>query len=309
MKGSMHLFFYIAAIMAHGQYIPAFDLQGHRGARGLKPENTIPAFIEALNWGVTTLELDVVITRDGQVVVSHEPWMSASICLQPNGSKIPPAEEKQFNIFNLTYQEVRAFDCGSAGHSQFPHQQSVAAYKPLLHEVIAAVEDHIKSYTQYEVDYNIEIKSHPSGDGRFHPAPDEFSNLVYGEISQYLPLERVIIQSFDLRVLQYWKKNFPQVRLALLVENRRSVEQNLKALGFTPSIYSPHYKLLTRQAVQQIQSAGMQVIPWTVNEEADMRRLRMWGVNGIITDYPDRAAGIGLGLKPTGPALKKNGLR
>ncbi|GIV37989.1 MAG: glycerophosphoryl diester phosphodiesterase [Cyclobacteriaceae bacterium] len=279
-------------------HIPKFDLQGHRGARGLKPENTIPSFIEALNQGVTTLEMDVVVTKDKQVVVSHEPWMNAQICLQPDGTRISPANERQFNIFEMTWQEVQQFDCGSLGNPQFTEQQPVKTHKPLLRQVIAAAEDHIKSYTQYEVDYSIEIKSHPAGDNRFHPVPEEFSRLVYGVVSEYLPLERVVIQSFDVRVLQYWKKNFPQVRLALLVENRRSVDRNIKELGFVPSVYSPHYTLLTKQAVEQIKAAGMRVIPWTVNDIADMQRLRTWGIDGLITDYPNRAASIDLNLKP-----------
>lgn len=278
-------------------YTPKFDLQGHRGARGLKPENTIPSFIEALNQGVTTLEMDVVITKDKQVVVSHEPWMAADICLQPDGTEISPKEEKRFNIYEMTYEEVMRFDCGSKGNARFPDQQKMAVHKPLLRDVIVAAEDHIKSFTQYEVDYNIEIKSHPAGDKRFHPQPGEFSELVYKVISEHLPLERVVIQSFDIRVLQFWHKTWPQVRLALLVENQKSPEQNLQELGFTPSVYSPYFKLLTPETIQQLKSAGMRVIPWTVNEKADMQRLRTWGVDGLITDYPDRAVALNMGVR------------
>lgn len=293
------------AVMLSAQvYIPKFDLQGHRGARGLKPENTIPSFIEALNQGVATLEMDVVITKDKQVVVSHEPWMAAGICLQPDGTEISSKEEKRFNIYEMTYEEVKRFDCGSKGNARFPGQQKMTAYKPLLRDVIIAAEDHIKSFTQYEVDYNIEIKSHPAGDNRFHPQPGEFSDLVYKVISEYLPLERVVIQSFDIRVLQYWHKTWPQVRLALLVENQKSPEQNLQELGFTPSVYSPHYKLLTPEIIQQLKSMGMRVIPWTVNEKSDMQRLRAWGVDGLITDYPDRAVALNMGVR-----TKANGKR
>ncbi len=286
-----------AAMVQAQLYTPKFDLQGHRGARGLKPENTIPSFIEALNQGVTTLEMDVVITKDKQVVVSHEPWMSADICLQPDGTEITPKEEKRFNIYEMTCEEVKRFDCGSKGNVRFPEQQKMMVHKPLLRDVIAAVEDHIKSFTQYEVDYNIEIKSHPAGDNRFHPQFKEFSDLVYKVISEHLPMERVIIQSFDIRVLQYWHKTWPDVRLALLVENQKSPEQNLQELGFTPAVYSPYFKLLTPEIVQQLKSAGMRVIPWTVNEKTDMQRLRTWGVDGLITDYPDRAAALNLGIR------------
>ncbi len=106
--------------MLLAQYIPKFDVQGHRGARGLRPENTIPGFLVAIDSGVTTIELDVVITKDKQVVVSHEPWMSAAICLDPSGSTLQAKEEKKFNIYQMTYDEVRQFDCGSLENKDFP---------------------------------------------------------------------------------------------------------------------------------------------------------------------------------------------
>src|SRR5688572_27411733 len=190
------------ALGASAQYIPKFDVQGHRGARGLKPENTIPAFLLAIDSGVTTIELDVVVTKDKEVVVSHEPWMSAAICLDPAGSPLQPKDEKKFNIYQLTYEEVKQFDCGSLGNKDFPKQEKVATSKPLLSEVIGAVENHIKSYASYEVDYNIEIKSSPQGDKKFHPPVEEFSDQVYELVDQYLPLERIVIQSFDFRVLK-----------------------------------------------------------------------------------------------------------
>lgn len=271
-------------------YTPKFDLQGHRGARGLRPENSIPAFLFALDSGVTTLELDVVITKDKQVVVSHEPWMSAAICLQPDGTPIEKEEElKEFNIYQMSYEEVREFDCGSLGNERFPEQVKMRVSKPLLRDVIVAVEDHIKSYSQYEVDYNIEIKSSPEGDGKFHPGVTEFSDLVYKLIDEYLPMNRVVIQSFDFRVLQYWHKKYPEVRLAALVENVRPVQTNLANLGFSPTIYSPYYKFLKKTDVDYLHKQKIRVIPWTVNEESEMLSMRGLGVDGIITDYPDRA--------------------
>ena len=140
-------------------YIPMFDLQGHRGARGVRPENSIPAFILALDSGVTTVEMDLAITKDKQIVVSHEPWMSAAICLQPDGSPISSSEEKTFNIYQMDYERVRTFDCGSRGNEKFPEQVKMKTAKPLLRDAIIAIEHHIKSYSLYEVDYNIEIKT------------------------------------------------------------------------------------------------------------------------------------------------------
>ena len=288
-------------------YLPKFDVQGHRGARGLKPENTIPAFLTALDYGVTTLELDVVITKDKQVVVSHEPWMFSGICLTPDGKKIADKDEKKYNIYHLTYEEVKKFDCGSIGNARFPEQEKMKVSKPLLSDVIVAAETHIKSYTRYEVDYNIEIKSEKELYGKFQLHPEEFSDLVFNLIDQYLPLDRVVIQSFDFKVLQYFHERYPQVRLAALVENEKSAEENLKELGFIPSIYSPYFKLLDNNIVKELKAKvvssiekkprKMRVIPWTVNEEKDMLALKGMGVDGFITDYPNRAASYKFTLK------------
>jgi glycerophosphoryl diester phosphodiesterase len=278
-------------------YIPKFDLQGHRGARGARPENTIPAFILALDSGVTTVELDLAITKDRKLIVSHEPWMSATICLNADGGPILPEEEKKYNLYEMPYEDIARFDCGSTANPDFPEQLKMKVSKPLLRDVIIAIENHIKSYSLYEVDYNIEIKTSPDGDNKFHPSPQVFSDLVYNLLDEYLPLERIVIQSFDFRVLKYWHTKYPDIRLSALVENKKSVDANLNSLGFVPSAYSPNFKLLTKEKVLYLQSKKIRVIPWTVNETADMQRMLQWGVDGFITDYPDHAAALGLGIQ------------
>src|SRR5258706_1126170 len=270
--------------------VPRFDIQGHRGARGLKPENTIPAFLTALDTGVTTLEMDVVITRDKQVVVSHEAWMAAGICTNASGKPVKEKEEKKYNLYRMTYEEIKQFDCGSRGNVKFPGQEKMKAVKPLLSDVMVAVENHIKNFSRYEVDYNIEIKSEKGLDGKFQPSPKEFSDLVYSLIDQYLPLDRVIIQSFDFRVLKYWHETYPEVRLSALVDNLKTIDENIKDLGFTPSIYSPDYMLLSRDEIKRCHELKMRVIPWTVNDVSEMLELKNWNVDGFITDYPNRAA-------------------
>jgi glycerophosphoryl diester phosphodiesterase len=290
---------------------PKFDVQGHRGARGLMPENTIPAFLLALDSGVTTLEMDLAITKDKQVIVSHEPWMSAAYCLDPSGQAIRERDEKKYNIFLMDYDQVKQWDCGSKENSKFPEQKKMKVSKPLLSEVIVAAENHIKNFTKYEVDYNVEIKSATEGDGKFHPKPEQFSDLTYHLIDQYLPWDRVIIQSFDLRVLRYWHKKYPDVKLALLIDNLKTITENMNELGFVPDIYSPDYKLLDKNEVVTVhlrtpsrelktgQKAGkVRVIPWTVNDEKEMSELKAMGVDGIITDYPDRARKLNLTLRP-----------
>ncbi len=301
-------FFILAYFMAKSQ-TPKFDVQGHRGARGLMPENTIPAFLLALDSGVTTLEMDLAITKDKQVVVSHEPWMSAAYCLDPSGKAIKEKDEKRYNIFQMNYEEVRQWDCGSKGNPGFLEQKKMKISKPLLSDVIVASENHIKNFTKYEVDYNIEIKSTLEGDKKFHPKPEEFSDLVYNLIDQYLPWDRVIIQSFDMRVLKYWHQKYPNVRLALLIDNLKESKENLHELGFFPDIYSPDYHLLDKNEVVHLHALtptrilnskqkvrSMRVIPWTVSDEKEMIELKAMGVDGIITDYPDRARKLNLTL-------------
>lgn len=225
--------------------------------------------------------------------------MSAAICLPPTGKAITIKEEKKFNIFQMTYEEVKQWDCGSRGNERFPEQTKINVYKPLLSEVIVAVEKHIKNFSKYEVDYNIEIKTTPEGDGKFHPKPDEFSDLVYNLLDQFLPMERVIIQSFDIRVLKYWHTKYPDIRLAVLIENKKTVDQNISELGFSPFIYSPDYKLLSKEIVKYCRELNMRVIPWTVNDPTEMKVLKGMGVNGFITDYPDRAAKLKMTLNLT----------
>jgi glycerophosphoryl diester phosphodiesterase len=270
-----------------------FDWQGHRGARGLMPENSIPAFKKALDLGMTTLELDVVISQDKKVVVSHEPFFSADICLDAKGKEITKADEKKYNIYTYTYELIKSFDCGSKGNSRFPEQQKMKVHKPLLSDVFKEMEQYRKQKNLPRFNYNIEIKSAPEGDNTYHPAPAEFSDIVYNLIKQHVPLERITLQSFDFRVLQYWHQKYPEVKLAALVANTKSTDENIQNLGFTPHIYSPYYEmLLNQEEVKRIQSKGIQVIPWTVNDAATMKKLQSWGVDGIITDYPDRAKGL-----------------
>ncbi len=294
-------FFFIALSMGlqlQAQvYNPRFDVQGHRGARGARPENTIPAFLYAVDAGVTTIELDVAITKDKQVVVSHEGWMSAEISLDSLGNAITARNEKKHNIYKMTYAEVAKYDVGSKVHERFPQQLKMKVSKPLLKDVIIAVEDHIKGNAMYEVDYNIEIKSEKETDGKYHPKPEEFSDIVYALIDQYLPWDRVVIQSFDFRVLRYFHKTYPDVRLAALVENLNTIDENLNALGFTPAIYSPEYKLLSKEEIRTCHNKKMRVIPWTVNDPKEMEELKNWGVDGIITDYPDTAKALGYTVK------------
>ena len=276
---------------------PAFDLQGHRGCRGLMPENTIPAFLKALDLGVTTLELDVVISKDLQVVVSHEPYFNSAFSISPDGKPVTKKEEKSLQLYQMSYADIKRYDVGSNGNPAYPEQQKIKIYKPLLSEVIAQAEAYRNTKKLPAFSYNIEIKSDASEYNKSQPEPVAFCDLVQVVISKQLDPGRFIIQSFDFAVLKHWKQQtdtgrYPKVRLAALVENLRSPEQNLTDLGFKPDIYSPYYRLLSADKVIRLHEQGIKVIPWTVNQRNDMVRLKTWGVDGLITDYPDRAIGL-----------------
>lgn len=266
-----------------------FDLQGHRGARGLLPENTIPAFERALDLGVTTLEMDVVITKDNQVVVSHEPWFSGHICSLPSGDPIPVEQEKNYKIYELTYEQVKAYDCGLRGNPRFPEQEKMAIHKPLLIDVITFAEQYKRAPGQAPILYNIETKSQPANDGIFHPDPETFTKLLLAVLENNNVLDRATIQSFDPRTLRVAHAEHPDVSLALLVGNHDEMDfaGHVANLGFTPQIYSPNYKLVDKSLITQAHARNMQVIPWTVNTLAEMHDLIALNVDGIITDYPN----------------------
>lgn len=264
----------------------AIDIQGHRGARGYLPENTIPAFLLALESGVTTLEMDVVVTSDGKLVVSHEPWMSAETCSHPDGSPVTEGEQESLNLHKMTFAEISGFDCGKRGNARFPLQKPMAAKKPLLEEVINTVEAEVRKRGATPVFYNIETKSEPSGDSIYNPEPEQFAAILLNEINKGGIRERTIVQSFDVRTLVAMRKLDSGVKLALLVESG-TLPANLDSLGFKPEIYSPDFNLVTDILVRDAHEMGIKVIPWTVNDTLEMKRLIEMGVDGIITDYPD----------------------
>jgi len=270
--------------------VKGFDHEGHRGCRGLMPENTIPAMIKALDLGVTTLEMDAVITKDKQVVLSHEPFFNHEITTKADGSYIKESEERSYNIYQMNFNEVQKFDVGLKPHPRFPRQAKIAATKPRLAEVIDAAEKHAEAINRPLPYYNIETKSTAATDGIFHPVPKEFVDLLLKVFDEKKIADRVIVQSFDIRTLQYLRTIRPEIRTALLIEDfdSRTLTQQLQELGFTPSIYSPHYSLVTKELVKECKRIGIKVIPWTVNDDQAVKRLIQMGVDGMITDYPDK---------------------
>lgn len=265
------------------------DVQAHRGGRGLMPENTLAAMSKGLSFGVKTLEMDVVITKDKQVVLSHEPFFNTEITTKPDGSLVKPEEEKELNIYRMDFAEVLKYDVGLKPHPRFPKQEKKAATKPALSEVFDLVKTYMKEAKRPYPFFNIETKSQPASDNLYHPEPKEFVELLMGVIKAYDMEKQVIIQSFDFRTLQYLHKKYPQIKTAMLVEanDKRSFRKQLDDLGFTPTIHSPAYELITPNLIAECHEKRIQVIPWTVNDKTTFDKLKNMGVDGIITDYPD----------------------
>lgn len=266
-----------------------FDKQGHRGCRGLMPENTWPAMKAALDLNVTTLEMDVVFTKDKKAVLSHEPWFGKDITTKPDGTYMGEREERKFNIYWMSYEDVKTFDVGLKPHPRFPRQQKMKAVKPLLSDVLDSVQQYMMTRRRPMPEFNIETKTIPLFDGVFTPKPEEFVELLVTLLKEKGVIDRVTIQSFDFRTLQYLHQKYPDVKTAMLIEaeDKRSLEDQLKGLGFTPTIYSPAYQLVTDDLVKKCKKSKMKIIPWTVNEKEEIVKLKAMGVNGIITDYPD----------------------
>ncbi|WP_240047151.1 glycerophosphodiester phosphodiesterase family protein [Hymenobacter nivis] len=268
--------------------VPAgFDVQGHRGGRGLMPENTVPAMRRALDLGVTTLEMDIAISQDKQVLLSHDPFLNADFMRTPEGQPLAKSEEQNHRLYAMPYADIRRYDAGGAGNPQFARQQKLRTYKPLLAEVIDSAEAYARRKHRPAPRYNIETKLAPAGDGQLHPAPEEFVRLLMAVVAAKGVQDRVTIQSFDPRSLEVLHRTHPAQQTALLVANQLGVAGNLQRLSFLPTIYSPAHQLVTSDLVRECHQHGLKVVPWTVNTAAEITQLVQHGVDGIITDYPD----------------------
>ncbi len=290
-----------------------FDVQGHRGARGLLPENTLPAFELALELGVSTLELDTGVTADGVVVVSHDPRLSAKVCLGPGGERLPAGGGPL--IRDLTLAELRRYDCGTLnpdrGRFPEPPRRNVPGTPiPTLDEVLDLAAERDPG-----VRFNIEVKFDPTADLTV-PLEAFVERVVERVVARGL-VERATIQSFDWRALALVKRTRPEIRTAALLSpetlegeggaaspwlDGRSLaggDGDLLALlaDARPvvDVFSPYWRQILPGAwgylgtgVEQIQAAGFPVIPWTVNPADRMEKILDLGVDGLITDYPDR---------------------
>lgn len=278
---------FLQFMIMQGQAQP-FDWQGHRGCRGLMPENTIPAFLKAIDLGVQTIELDIAVSKDNKIVVSHEPWMSDVICSHPDGSPVSKSEAMSLNLFGMTYEEIKSFDCGMRENPKYPKQKKIKTHKPSLEEAIIEVKKYCYHKKLQMPAFNIELKSHPAGYGKMVPPPSTFVALVIAKIRNLNMEHYTTLQSFDINVLEELNK-VPdhKFKISYLTQNKKSFKKNLKKLTFRPDIYSPHFKGVKKKTITQAHALGIKVIVWTVNTKKQMQKLILKKVDGIITDYPN----------------------
>lgn len=271
----------------HANVFPSFSTEAHRGGRGLMPENTIPAMKNAIDIGVTTLEMDTHISSDGKVLLSHDNYINPLFTLDPGGKEIPEKDNQKYPLFGMTYAQIEKFDAGSKGNPNFPQQKKVKTHLPLLSDLIDTVQNYIKTSGKKQVFYNIETKSKPAGDNKLHPEPEEFVDLLVEVLTKKNILPYVVIQSFDVRTLQVLNRKYPHIKSSFLIENTKSFEENMALLGFKPFIISPNSKLVTAEYVNKCHQQNLKVIPWTVNTKEEIAKLKALGVDGIISDYPN----------------------
>ena len=286
----------------------AFDLQGHRGARGLAPENTLPAFAAALSLGVSTLELDTSITKDGVVVVSHDARLNPDIARGTDGRWLNPPTRavRELTLDDLGHYDVGRIKPGSEYSYRFPDQKRAdKVYIPTLAQVFQLA----RRAGNSEVRFNIEIKTSPTSPGDTL-APEDFAKALLAAIEREGMAARVTVQSFDWRALKAVQALAPAIPTSYLSSQQRSrdniaagepkgspwtagvqfsehgsIPKMVKTAG--GAIWSPYYPELSAELVKEAHALGLKVIPWTANQTEDMARLIDWGVDGLITDRPD----------------------
>ena len=278
------------------------DVQAHRGGMGLMPENTIAAMKNALNLGVNTLELDLQLSKDGVVVVSHDAYFHHRYATRPDDTFVWKGEPKEY-LYTMNYDQITKYDVGRKPNKDWPEKKCMPAVKPTLHELIDFVESYTKEMGYSPVRYNIEIKSSAAdGEGVNWPEYKEFADVCVQALQSRGLGDRLVIQSFDTRALNYIHGRYPQLRLSYLTDKSDTDFDSFMAeLEFIPDWLSPHHSVVDEDLVQKCHDKGMKIVPWTVDDSDELRRLIDLRVDAIITNYPDRLLKLTRGYAEPAP--------
>ena len=273
--------------------LPEFYIIAHRGSRGFMPENSIPAMKTAIDQGANTLELDVHISKDNQVVVYHDATLNPEYTTFKNGGEIPGNKRSDYTLYKMNYDEIRKFDIGSKYYAAFPQQKKMFTYAPLLSELIDSVEAYTKAKRRPPIIYLVEIKSNEKKYGIEQPMPEEYMRILMGVLNEKKLGSRLLIQSFDMMPLKVLHQKWPGLSLGFLTSDKtKTFSQNLELLGFNPAFYNPNQQLVNKELITACHSKMIKIAPWTVNDDTDIQRLKDMGVDGIISDYPNRVSGV-----------------
>ncbi len=281
---------------------PVLDMQGHRGARGLYPENTLPAFKAAMDHGMTTIELDTVLTKDKQLIIHHDDNLNPEICKWSNGANV-----ESLPVKNFTVAELKELDCGSLKNSRFPEQTLVPGTK------LSTLKEFFQYVKNYESEkkvtkpflYNIETKLNEKDYSNEEVL--DYARVMVNTIEEAKVVKQATVQSFVLEVLPEIKKlnseistsalfvptKWEYLLLSLGIESpRNTIIEKTKEVK--AEIISPYHEYVSAQFVRSCKESKIRVIPWTVNDKDLMRKLINLGVDGIISDYPDRLRSVQL---------------
>lgn len=280
----------VLALASCKQY--SVDVQAHRGGMGLLPENTLEAMLNSVDLGVNTLEMDMAVTSDGKVVLSHDLFFHHRYATRPDGTSVERNQPKEY-LWTMPYDSVAKYDVGQKPNSDWPEKKCIAVSKPLASEVIAAIENYTKEKGLKPMKYNIEIKSDFDYDGGVEgvhwPEYKEFVDYCVPVLQAAGLGDRLIVQSFDWRALDYINEKYPEFTLSYLIRDHDTdFNEFMGRINFVPEWLSPPHGNVTAEFLAEAWKRGMKVVTWTVDEVDEMRRLIDLKIDGIISNYPDR---------------------
>lgn len=275
------------------------DVQAHRGGMGLLPANTLEAMKNAVDLNVNTLEMDIVVTKDKKVILSHDKFFTEETT-RPDGSHVKKEDPREY-IWKMTYEEIAKYDVGMRRLPNYPEQKNIPTVKPLLSDVLSFIEKYTEEKGMAPMKYNVEIKADPNWNGGIEgvdwPVYNEMVDICVEVLQSFHLGERLIVQTFDERALAYMHEKYPELHLAYLVggdevrwlENRdMDFDAILGNIGFVPEWFSPASVFVTKSNVEEAHRRGMKVVTWTVDNKDDMTKMIDAGVDAIISNYPNR---------------------
>ena len=280
------------------QYI--VDVQAHRGGMGLLPANTLEAMKNAVDLGVNTLEMDIVVTKDKKVILSHDKYFTAEETTRPDGTPIKKEDPREY-MWKMTYEEIAKYDVGMRQHPNYPEQKTLPAIRPLLSDVLSFIENYTEEKDMAPMKYNIEIKADPDWNGGIEgedwPVYNEMVDICLKVLNSFNLGDRLIVQTFDERALAYMNEKYPELQLSYLVggdevrwlENKEmDFDAILDNIGFVPEWFSPASIFVSKSCVDEAHRRGMKVVTWTVDNYEEMIRMIDAGVDAVISNYPNR---------------------